>query len=84
MEIYYIGLYLLWVPRWLSGKESTRNAGDANSILGWEDPLKKEVATHSSSSSSSSSSSQHSCLEYSMEGEPDGLQTMGSKRAGHD
>ena len=30
------------------GKVSTYNAGDPGSILGGEDPLQKEVATHSS------------------------------------
>ena len=30
------------------GKESTCNAGDLGSILGWEDPLGKGKATHSS------------------------------------
>ena len=44
------------LPWWLSGKESTCNVGDprdADSIpgsgrsLGWEDPLEKEIATHS-------------------------------------
>ena len=37
--------------RWLSGKESACSAGDtedAGSILGPEDPLEKEMATHSS------------------------------------
>ena len=29
-------------------KESICNAGDLGSILGWEDPLEKGVATHSS------------------------------------
>ena len=29
-------------------KESARNAGDLDSILGWEDSLEKEMATHSS------------------------------------
>ena len=29
-------------------KESTCNAGDLGSILGWEDPLEKEMATHPS------------------------------------
>ena len=33
---------------WLSGKESTSNAGDAGLILGWEGPLEKVKATHSS------------------------------------
>ena len=30
------------------GKESACNAGDSGLILGWEDPLEKEMATHSS------------------------------------
>ena len=29
-------------------KEYACNAGDPGSILGWEDPLEKEMATHSS------------------------------------
>ena len=39
------------LPRGLSGKESASDAGDAGSIpvsLSREDPLKKEMATHSS------------------------------------
>ena len=35
-------------PWWFSGKESTCQAGGANSILGLEDPREKEMATHSS------------------------------------
>ena len=41
----------LGLPQWLSGKESTCNAentGDVGSFLGWEDPLEKGMATHSS------------------------------------
>ena len=30
------------------GKESACNAGDPGLILGWEDPLEKEMTTHSS------------------------------------
>ena len=30
------------------GKESAYNAEDLGSIPGWEDPLEKEMATHSS------------------------------------
>ena len=36
---------------WLSGKESTCNAGDAGDTVstpGWDDPLEEEMATHSS------------------------------------
>ena len=61
------------LPCWLSGKESICDAGDASSILGWEDPLEKEIGTHSS------------ILAWSIPWteEPDGLQSMGSKRVGH-
>ena len=34
--------------RWLSGQESTHNASDTGLIPVWEDPLEKEMATHSS------------------------------------
>ena len=44
-----IGLILhLGFPGGSVGKESTCNAGDLGSILGWEDPLEKGKATHSS------------------------------------
>ena len=36
------------LPWWLSGKESSCNTGDHVRSLGWEDPLEKEMATHSS------------------------------------
>ena len=36
------------LPWWLSGNESACNAGDQVWSLGWEDPLEKEMATHSS------------------------------------
>ena len=41
--------------------------------LGWEDPLQKEMATHSS------------ILAWRIPGtkEPGGLQSLGSQRAGH-
>ena len=32
----------------VSGRESTCHAGDAVGSLGWEEPLEKEMATHSS------------------------------------
>ena len=35
-------------PRSSVGKESACNAGDLVQFLGWEDPLEKEMATHSS------------------------------------
>ena len=40
------------LPRWHSGKESTcqcKRSGDTGSTPAWEDPLEKEMATHSSS-----------------------------------
>ena len=51
-------------------KASAYNAGD----LGWEDPLEKEMATHSS------------ILAWKIPWteEPGRLQSVGSQRAGHD
>jgi len=58
----------MWgLPRWLSGKESTCNAGDTGSILNWEDPLEKKMATHSSILA----------WEIPWRKEPDGRQSMG-------
>ena len=42
--------------------------------LGWEDPLEKEMATHSSTLAWKSPWTE----------EPGGLQSMGSQRVGHD
>ena len=42
--------------------------------LGWEDPLEKEMATHSS----------NLALKIPWTEEPGGLQSMGSQRVGHD
>ena len=42
--------------------------------LGWEDPLEKEMATHSSILA----------WEIPCTKKPDGLQSMGSQRIGHD
>ena len=36
-----------WLPRWPSGEESTCQCRRKGLILGWEDPIKKEMATHS-------------------------------------
>ena len=43
-------------------------------FLGWEDPLEKEMATHSSILA----------LEIPRTKEPGGLRSMGSQRIGHD
>ena len=54
-------------------KESGCSVGDLQ-YLGWEDPLEKEMATHSS------------VLAWSIPGmaEPGGLPSMGSHRVRHD
>ena len=57
-------------------KNPPANAGDTGnvgSILGWEDPLKEEVATNSS------------ILAWKIlrTEEPGGLQFLGSQRVGH-
>ena len=56
-------------PGWLSDKESGKQKMWARS-LGWEDPLEKEIATHSS------------ILAWRIPWteEPGGLQSMGSQR----
>ena len=61
-------------PWWLSGKESSCNAEGVGLILGQEDPLEKEMATHSSILAWGIP-----CTE-----EPGRLQSMGLQRVGHD
>ena len=56
------------------GKESACNAGDPGSILGQEDPLEKEMATHSSILA----------WRIPQTEEPGKLQPVGLQRVGHD
>ena len=53
--------------------------------LSWEDPLEKEMATHSSilalKKNNKKKEKENSCLENE---EPGGLQSMGSQRVGQD
>ena len=53
---------------------NARDTRDAGSIPGWEDPLEKKMATHSSILA----------WKISRTDEPGGLQSMGSQRVGHD
>ena len=55
-------------------KASAWNAGDPGSILGQEDPLEKEMSTHSSTLA----------WRIPWREEPGRLQSMGSQRVGHD
>ena len=57
-------------PGGLDGKDSVCNAGDPVRSLGWEDPLEKAMAIHSS------------ILAWKIPRaeEPGGLQSMGSQR----
>ena len=67
-------MYTTLVPGGLEGKTSACSAGDPVRSVGREDPLEKEMATHSST------------LAWNipwME-EPGGLQSMGPERVGHD
>ena len=69
-----------WLQHWgfaggSEGKASACNAGDPGSIPGWEDPLQKEMATHSST------------VAWKIPGteEPGRLQSyQGLQRVGHD
>ena len=45
-EVKLMVLSMLGFPCGLAGKESACNAGDLGLILGWEDPLETETATH--------------------------------------
>ena len=47
-EIYLRVKTLRGFPGSTAGKESACSAGDLGSIPGWEDPLKNDIATHSS------------------------------------
>ena len=60
-------------PDGSDGKESAYNVGNQVCSLGWEDPLEKGMATHSS------------VLAWRIPWteEPGGLQPMGSQRVGH-
>ena len=62
------------LPQWLSRKNLPASAGGAGSILGWEDPLKREMAIHSSILA----------WEIPQTEEPGGLQTWGHERIRHD
>ena len=61
-------------PGGSDGKVSVCNAGDPGSMLDREDPLEKEVATHSSTLA----------WKIPWTEEPGRLQSMGSLRVGYD
>ena len=61
-------------PHGSDGKASVYNVGDLGSSLGQEDPLEKEMATHSSTIA----------WKIPWMEEPGRLQSMGSQKVGHD
>ena len=61
-------------PGGSDGNASAYNVGDLGSIPGSEDPLEKEMSTHSSTPA----------WKIPWTEEPGGLQSMGSQRVGHD
>ena len=71
---YYVIWAMLGFPGGSEVKASACNGGDLSSTLGREDPLEKEMATHSS------------ILAWRIPWteDPDRLQSMGSQRVGHD
>ena len=58
-----------WLSWWLSGKESACYVGDTGLIFPREDPLEKEMATHSTVIA----------WEIPWTEEPGGLQSIGSQ-----
>ena len=62
--------HLIGLPRWLSGKESPCQAGNLSWTRGQEDPLEKEMVTHSIIFA----------WEIPWTEEPGGLQFMGSQK----
>ena len=63
------------LPRWLNGKNIYLPIQETwGQALGWEDPLEKEIATHSSIL----------VWEIPWTEEPDGLKSMGLQRVRHD
>ena len=72
--ILYALIYAGWgLPGISEGKESACNVGDWVGSLGWEDPLEKEMGTHSSTLA----------WKILWTEEPDRLQSLGSPRVGH-
>ena len=59
-------------PGGSDSKEFARNVGDLDSILGWEDPLEKRMATHSSIP----------VWRITWTEEPGGVQSVGLQRMG--
>ena len=43
----YVYIHRYGLPGWLSSKETACNVGYVGSSLGWEDPLEKDMKTHS-------------------------------------
>ena len=64
----------MFIPGGSDSKASACNAGDPVRFLGWEDPLEKEMAIHSSTLA----------WKITWTEEPDSLQSMGLQRVGHD
>ena len=70
----YILLYYILFPWWLRIKHLPAKQETRVQSLGWEDPLEKEMATHSSTLA----------WRIPWTEEPGRLQSTGSQRVGHD
>ena len=69
-----VSIHISGLPRWFRGKEPACNAGAPGSVPG----------LGRSPGGGQSTLLQSSCLENPMDGEPGGLQSMGSHRVRHD
>ena len=74
ISIYFLHILYIGLPRWLSSKESTCQAGDVGLIPGSGRSLETEMATHSSILA----------WKFPWTEEPGGLYSMGLQRVGYD
>ena len=74
LDLNTLSYKIMRLPRWLSGKKSSCQAGDPGLIPGLGNSLGKKMATHSSIFA----------WEIAWKEKAGGLQSMGSQRVGHD
>ena len=72
--IYFLYICMISCVQLIAAPWTVATGSSVPGILGWKDPLEKEMATHCSIFA----------LRILWREEPDGLQSMGLQRVGHD